>query len=310
MNLIRPNNFSEFVGKDNIKSQLQIFITSCKIKNETLPHVLFYGPPGVGKTSLAMIVANELQSKIKIIQAPQFQKTTDLLNIFSLINKNDVIFIDEIHALDPKMMEILFPAMEDFKVDILIGKEFNSKITRMKIPKFTLIGATTQYGKILSPLEERFGIVINIDHYTIYEIKKIIKNKIKFTNLSFSEEEIDIIANHSRFIPRTAIRLIDRICDYKLIEPNIEIQKIIQQMNIYDNGLVQQDINYLLALDKHKILGVKSIQSITGIDTLTIEIKIEPFLIKLNLIEKTIKGRKLSDKGKKYIKKIKYFSSK
>ncbi|WP_036448679.1 Holliday junction branch migration DNA helicase RuvB [Mycoplasmoides pirum] len=303
-NNYRPKNFKEFVGKDSLKTQLKTFIEAAKIKKQSLPHILFYGPPGVGKTTLANIIANSLNSKLKIIQATNIEKISELLNIFSLINKNDIIFIDEIHALDQKLIEFLFPIMEDFSVDVVIGKEFNSKITRMKIPEFTLIGATTYYGKIINPFEERFGIVINIDYYSLNEIKELIKNINNNLKLNLTDKEIEIISNNCKFTPRLAIRLIKQIYDYRIIHPKISIFKILKELNINDLGITNQDIQYLQTLKNNGTLGLKSLSLINNLDSQTIETKIEPPLIKLNLIEKTIKGRKISNIGLKYLEKI------
>ncbi|WP_027119956.1 Holliday junction branch migration DNA helicase RuvB [[Mycoplasma] testudinis] len=304
MNTTRPKSFSEFVGKDNVKNQLQTFIQASLLKKQQLTHTLFYGPPGVGKTSLAIILANTLNVKIKILQAPHIQKPSDLLNALSIINKGDVLFIDEIHALPPNIMEILFPLMEDFSIDIVMGKEFNSKMTRMKLPTFTLVGATTQFGRILNPLEERFGIVVHLDYYEFAEIKKIVEKHLTALNLKMNEKEVDCLVSCCRYTPRTAIRLVERLADYKLINKNISIDEILQQLQIYDLGLNQQDINYLkvLAANVNTPLGAKSISLITGIDIMTLETKLEPFLLKIQLIRKTARGRVIDQKGIAYLK--------
>ena len=304
MNVIRPKTFSEFIGKENIKDRLQTFIQASIIKKQQLSHTLLYGPPGVGKTSIAMILANSLNTKIKILQAPHLQRPSDLLNALSILNKGDLLFIDEIHALAPNLMEILFPLMEDFSIDIVLGKEFNSKITRMKLPAFTLIGATTQFGKILNPLEERFGIIIHLDYYQFDEIQGIVENHMKKIGLKITDDEFRQLVRNCRCTPRTALRLTERVADYKLLNPNIEVKEILKRLEVYDYGLTKQDINYLrsLAATPSNPLGIKSLSLIIGVDINTLETKIEPYLLKIGLINKTSRGRLITKEGLSYLK--------
>ncbi|QZX49034.1 Holliday junction branch migration DNA helicase RuvB [Mycoplasma sp. E35C] len=303
MKLARPKNFDEFIGKVELKQKLLTFINASINQNKALDHVLFYGPPGVGKTSLAQIIANELKSKIKILQASQIQKPADLLNAFSLLSKNDVLFIDEIHSLNPTIMELLFPIMEDYVVDILIGKEFNSKFTRMKLPPFTLIGATTMYGRIIDPLEERFGILLKLDYYQDEEIYEIIKAANLKDKIKLNDHECQTIAINSKGTPRNALRIYKRVMDFKLFNPNEKIDVILNKLNIHKYGLSNLDLEYLKAFDNNPklYLGLKSISLISGIDPFTIESKIEPYLIKLNLIKKTLKGRQITNKAVTYL---------
>ncbi|MDC4183056.1 Holliday junction branch migration DNA helicase RuvB [Mycoplasma bradburyae] len=293
MKLTRPTNFNEFIGKNELKEKLLTFINASISQNKSLDHVLFYGPPGVGKTSLAQIIANELKSKIKILQASQIQKPSDLLNAFSLLSKNDVLFIDEIHSLNPAIMELLFPVMEDYVIDILIGKDFNSKFTRMKLPPFTLIGATTMYGRIIDPLEERFGILLKLDYYQDEEIFEIIKTANAKDKIKLSDDEIQSIALNSKGTPRNALRIYKRVMDFKLFNKKENIHQILEKLNIHKFGLSNLDLEYLKVFENNpkQYLGLKSLSLISGIDGFTIESKIEPYLIKLCLIKKTSKGR-------------------
>lgn len=304
MKLARPNNFDEFIGKNELKQKLLTFINASISQNKALDHVLFYGPPGVGKTSLAQIIANELKSKIKILQASQIQKPADLLNAFSLLSKNDVLFIDEIHSLSPTIMELLFPIMEDYVVDILIGKEFNSKFTRMKLPPFTLIGATTMYGRIIDPLEERFGILLQLDYYQDDEIFEIIRSINAKEKIKLNNDEMVQIAKHSKGTPRNALRIYKRVMDFKLFDQEITIKSILEKLNIYQFGLSNLDLEYLKSFDDNPklYLGLKSLSLISGIDCFTIESKIEPYLLKMNLIKKTSKGRQITQKVIQYFK--------
>lgn len=301
----RPQNFNDFVGKTKLKNNLQTYIKSSKIRNQPLSHILFYGVPGTGKTSLANIIANELETNIHIIQGQMLTKTIDVINLLSLIKENDVIFIDEIHACHPSVFETLYSIMEDFAIDVAIGKDFNSKMTRLKVPKFTLIAATTLLGKIPKPLEDRFGFLFFIGEYNLDEIKNIVVRNIKKQNFVLDENEIDLISSVSKGIPRIANRVLKAVIDFKTINENQKIETILNNLSIYDDGLEECDINYLKALfNQENEVGLKSISQILNIDQLTIETKIEPFLIKNNYILKTLKGRKLSAKGIEYIKKI------
>ncbi|MDC4162992.1 Holliday junction branch migration DNA helicase RuvB [Mycoplasma bradburyae] len=304
MKLTRPTNFNEFIGKNELKEKLLTFINASISQNKSLDHVLFYGPPGVGKTSLAQIIANELKSKIKILQASQIQKPSDLLNAFSLLSKNDVLFIDEIHSLNPAIMELLFPVMEDYVIDILIGKDFNSKFTRMKLPPFTLIGATTMYGRIIDPLEERFGILLKLDYYQDEEIFEIIKTANAKDKIKLSDDEIQSIALNSKGTPRNALRIYKRVMDFKLFNKKENIHQILEKLNIHKFGLSNLDLEYLKVFENNpkQYLGLKSLSLISGIDGFTIESKIEPYLIKLCLIKKTSKGRQITQKAIEYFK--------
>lgn len=310
MNNGRPKTFAEFIGKQTIKARLTTLIEACTKKKGPFPHTLFYGPAGVGKTTLAGIIANTLGVKLRVLQGTNVEKTADLLNVLSLINKHDVLFIDEIHALDKRVMEFLFPAIEDFVIDVVLGKEFNSKLTRMKLPPFTLIGATTELGRIVGPLEERFGNVVHLDYYTQTEIGTIIERRIQQTSkIKLSAAEINLIAQNSRYVPRNALRLTDRIIDYRIVNEKMQIPEIMTALDIKAGGISSLDLQYLNELAKRAgtrdgILGIKALSLITGIDPLTIETKIEPFLLKMNFIEKTYRGRKITPNGTAYLKQL------
>lgn len=296
---LRPNKLDNFICDKVLKNNIKIYIDSCKKTNNTLDHCLIYGLPGVGKTTLASIIAHELGKQIKIVQGNNIIKNTDIINLVLTLNEGDVLFIDEIHAINPKIIEILYTIMEDFYIDINIGKDFNSKLTRIKIPKFTVIGATTNLGLITKPLEDRFGIIINIKQYTHEQICKILINVSKKNKFTIDENDIKFIANNSRNIPRIAIRLLKRVIDFRIDKSDINIETIFKYLGI-NNGINEYDLKYLNFLaNKFKPIGLKTISNSINIDEKTIENKIEPFLLTNHYIEKTNSGRIINEKWRK-----------
>lgn len=305
LKLLRPSNFEEFIGKEQIKNNLKVYIQSAIKNNQQLDHVILYGKPGMGKSSLASIIASEMKSEIKIIQGPSIQRISDIYNFALNIKQGDVIFIDEIHGINPVCFEILYPLMELYCLDISIGKEFNSKITRIKIPEFTLIGATTLLNKIPQPLEDRFGITINLKDYTLEEIFQILKSVSKRVKLKIEEIDLEIIAKNSKGIPRNAIRILNRIIDFINLNENINVKNIIKKLGIYEDGLTTDDIDYLKLFSQKadNYIGIKTISQNLGLSTEFIESRIEPYLLSQNYIEKNFHGRKITDKGVKFINK-------
>ncbi len=292
---LRPNNLKEFIGKDSIKKNLIIYIKAAKLNHKQLDHCLFCGLPGTGKTTLAMIIAKNFNGNLKIVHGNIFQKNIDVYNCILNIKENDILFIDEIHAINPTCYELFYSLMEDFSFDIVIGKDFNTKITRIKIPHFTLIGATTSLSNLPIPFEQRFGIVFYFDSYKINEIAKIVENGCKKLNLTLKPSDIGLIANNSKGIPRIALMILLRVNDYKIVNPKINVSKILEKIGISKDGLNQNDLKYLEAfINNQKFLGIKTISQITQFDQKFIENKIEPYLIKIKYLFKTNKGRMLS----------------
>ncbi|MDR1991174.1 MAG: Holliday junction branch migration DNA helicase RuvB [Mycoplasmataceae bacterium] len=301
---LRPTSLSEFKGKTELKENLKIYLQSSLIQNKAMDHCLLYGLPGTGKTSLAHIIANELHRRIRVVQGGNIQKNIDIINLAMTLNEYDILFIDEIHAINPQCIELLYCVMEDFVIDIALGKDFNSRITRIKIPQFTLIGATTLFGKISQPLEERFGIVLNIKSYSLDDIIEIIKSSIKKIELDLKDEEIILLAKNSKGIPRNANRLVRRIKDFRISNKSLSINAILKKLSIIDGGLDQDDLHYLKALkNANRPLGLNTISQIINIDRVTIETKIEPFLIQSQYVNRNLNGRELTNSGNKFIEK-------
>ena len=303
MNLI--NKLSDFIGKKEVKDTLQVYIDACNKLNKPLDHCLLYGLPGTGKTTLAKIIANELNTKIKITQGSMVQKPIDVINLLLSLNQNEILFIDEIHAVNKQCFELFYSAMEEGYVDIAIGKDFNSKMARIKLPVFTLIAATTNLGKIPQPLEDRFGIFINMSEYSKTEISDIIKFYGNKLGVIFSNDDLLTLIYASKGIPRIAYKLVRRALDFRLNNKDIQMSKILSKLGIIYEGIDKNDYSYLKLLQNHPTpIGLKTISQTINIDEETIQYKIEPYLLKNEYIIKTSKGRKLTNKGNELIIKI------
>ena len=303
MNLI--NKLSDFIGKKEVKDTLQVYIDACNKLNKPLDHCLLYGLPGTGKTTLAKIIANELNTKIKITQGSMVQKPIDVINLLLSLNQNEILFIDEIHAVNKQCFELFYSAMEEGYVDIAIGKDFNSKMARIKLPVFTLIAATTNLGKIPQPLEDRFGIFINMSEYSKREISDIIKFYGNKLGVIFSDDDLLTLIYASKGIPRIAYKLVRRALDFRLNNKDIQMSEILSKLGIIYEGIDKNDYSYLKLLQNHPTpIGLKTISQTINIDEETIQYKIEPYLLKNEYIIKTSKGRKLTNKGNELIIKI------
>ena len=303
-NDIRPSSLKEFIGQEKTREKLEIFIESAKRRKDALEHVLFYGPPGLGKTTLANIIANEMDGNIKIITGPSIEKTGDLVAALTSLNENDILFIDEIHRLNQNIEEILYPAMEDFFIDITI-KEPKTKTIRIELPRFTLIGATTKAGSLSKPLRDRFGILCGLEYYTIDEIAQILNRSSKILKLDINKESIEYVSKMCRATPRIANRLLRRIRDYAIVKMdgviNIDgVKKCLNLLEINENGLDKADIQILNALKEYsngKPVGLETLAHYIGEDAKTIEDMYEPYLLKEGLIAKTPRGRVITEKG-------------
>ncbi len=307
---LRPQYLNEYIGQKEVKENIDIFIKASKMRKEALDHVLLYGPPGLGKTTLAHIIANELGVKIKSTSGPAIEKSGDLAAILSTLEPGDVLFIDEIHRMPKFIEEILYPAMEDFELDIIIGNETGSKSIKIDLPPFTLIGATTRAGDISSPLRDRFGIVSKLNYYTQNELKEIIKRTSKVLNAEITDEAAMDLAKRCRRTPRIANRLFKRISDFALVEGEGLIdkkilEKSLKRLNVDEDGLDQIDIEYLESLiNKFNggPVGVETIATSIGEEVTTIEDVVEPFLMQEGFIKRTQRGRMATEKAYKHLK--------
>ena len=309
---IRPESLDEYVGQSEIKENLRVFIKSALMREESLDHILLYGPPGLGKTTLAYIIANELGSNIKTASGPSIEKTGDLAAILSTLEEGDVLFIDEIHRIPRYIEEVLYPAMEDYYLDIIVGTEGSSRNIKINLPHFTLVGATTRAGDLSSPLRDRFGIIAKLNYYTEEELYQIIKRTSKVLDTPITDDAARELASRSRGTPRIANRLFKRVRDFaqfedldcKLITLDIA-NKSLEKLLIDSEGLNITDRRYLKTLiEKFNggPAGLNAIASTLSEDSQTLEDVIEPFLLKNGFITRTPRGRVATEKAYKQLK--------
>lgn len=308
---LRPKKFSEYIGQKNLKDNLEITITAARKRKEPIDHILLYGPPGLGKTTLAHVVAREIGANIRTTSGPAIERAGDLASILTNLEEGDILFIDEIHRLNKVVEEVLYPAMEDFMLDIMIGKGPSARSVRLDLPKFTLIGATTRIGLISSPLRDRFGIVERLEFYKDEEVEKIIKRSAKILGVEIESDGSREIASRSRKTPRIANRLLKRVRDYAEVKGSGKVSEVISsealnKLRVDEIGLDETDRNLLSTIiDKFKggPVGLSTIAAATAEEVDTIEEVYEPYLIQIGLLERTPKGRKATPAAYNHLKK-------
>ena len=305
---IRPSKIDEYIGQTEVKENMKIFIEAAKMRGESLDHVLLYGPPGLGKTTMAYIIANELGVNIKTASGPSIEKSGDLAAILSSLEPGDVLFIDEIHRMQRFIEEILYPAMEDFTLDIVIGSEGQTRNIKIDLPPFTLVGATTRAGDITNPLRDRFGIVNKLQYYTEEELTLIVKRTSNVLNFEIDDDAAVEIARRSRGTPRIANKLFRRVRDFALVEnkDHIDIDitnKALDRLKIDKIGLDETDKELILTIiDKFNggPVGIETLATSLGEETSTIEDMNEPYLIQIGLLKRTNRGRIATEKAYNY----------
>ncbi len=308
---LRPQSFSEFVGQDNIKENLSIFIEAAKIRKEPIEHVLLYGNPGLGKTTLAHIIANEMKSNIKITSGPALEKVGDLAAVLSSLEKGDILFIDEIHRINKTIEEILYPAMEDFALDIIVGKGPTARILRLALEKFTIIGATTRLSLLSSPLRDRFGATHHLNFYEYKDIAKIISRSSKLLDVQIDTNSIDHMSQISRRTPRIANRILRRVRDFAQVKSDGKIntnvcKDALSMLSIDKKGLNETDRRILeIIIEKFSggPVGLTTIAAATQEEIQTIEDVHEPFLLQLGFLQRTPRGRIVTDRAYEHLNK-------
>lgn len=302
-NHLRPQLLKDYIGQEKTKETLKIYIEAAKARNEALDHVLFYGPPGLGKTTLAGIIANEMNVNIKITSGPAIEKPGEMAAILNNLQEGDILFVDEIHRLNRQVEEVLYPAMEDYAIDIMIGKGASARSIRLDLPQFTLVGATTRAGMLTAPLRDRFGVVNRLEFYTVEELKTIILRSAKVLEVGIDDKGAYALAKRSRGTPRIANRLLKRVRDFAQIKYEGYISEEVANyaldfLDVDKEGLDQTDRNLLITMIERfqgGPVGLETLAATVGEDSGTIEDVYEPYLLKNGFIQRTPRGRIVTD---------------
>lgn len=306
---LRPNSFDEYIGQERLKTNLRLAIKAAKKRGEVLDHILLHGPPGLGKTTMAGVIAREMNANLRATSAPSIEKAGDLASILTSLTDGDILFIDEIHRLRRAVEEILYSAMEDYKLDIVIGKGATAHSVKLDLPRFTLIGATTQAGSLAGPLRDRFGHSFHLEYYDENDIQKIIERSAKLLDTKIDSDAAALLAQRSRLTPRIANRLLKRVRDYADVNGDgiIDMKSTnsaLEMLEIDEYGLDPADRNMLsLMIERygHRPIGLTTISALTGDEAATIEDYYEPYLMRLGMIERTPKGRVATELARKHL---------
>ena len=306
---LRPKTFNEYIGQARLKKNLKLAIDAAKKRGEPIDHVLLYGPPGLGKTTMATVIANEMGAQIRITSGPAIARAGDLASLLTNLQDGDILFIDEIHHLHRSIEEVLYAAMEDFKLDIMLGKGPSARSLRLDLPKFTIIGATTRTGTLAAPLRDRFGMIHRLEFYEPQDISKIIKRSAKILNVPIDDKSADLLAGRARLTPRIANRLLKRVRDYAdingdgIIDTKLTLSAL-ELLEIDDLGLDPADRQLLRAMVTHHAggpVGVETLAALMAEERSTIEDFYEPYLMQIGLLERTPRGRKITPRGWKHL---------
>ena len=308
-NSLRPLKLDDYVGQEKVKRNLKVYIKAAKERGDSLDHVLFYGPPGLGKTTLAGIIANEMGVNIKVTSGPAIEKPGEMAAILNNLSEGDILFVDEIHRLNRQVEEVLYPAMEDYEIDIMIGKGATARSIRLDLPHFTLVGATTRAGLLSAPLRDRFGIVSKLNYYTDEELQKIIERTSRVLNMKINKEAAVELSKRSRKTPRIANRLFKRVRDFALVYGDGIINKEIldnslDRLKVDKTGLDDTDYNLLLSIVERfngGPVGLEALASSIGEEASTIEDVYEPYLLQQGYLKRTARGRVVTDKTYEYL---------
>jgi Holliday junction DNA helicase RuvB len=306
---LRPKSFKEYVGQDRLKSNLKLAIDAAKKRHEPIDHVLLYGPPGLGKTTMATVIANEMGANIRVTAGSAIERAGDLASLLTNLSDGDVLFIDEIHRLGRAVEEVLYSAMEDYKLDIMIGKGPGARSVRLDLPKFTVIGATTRTGALTAPLRDRFGIIHRLEFYSTDEISRIIERAAKILDSKISPDAAQMLSMRARLTPRIANRLLKRVRDYADVNGDgiIDVkttESALKLLEVDELGLDPGDRNLLISIIENygsNPVGLNTIAALTGDEATTIEDFYEPYLLQIGFIERTPRGRRVTTKASKHV---------